>query len=46
MPEVKATLLQAGFESSFRNSADFATFIDNDMARNRKVIEAAKMTAE
>ena len=46
MPEVKATLFQAGFESSFRNSADFATFIDNDMARNRKVIEAAKMTAE
>jgi len=46
MPEVKATLFQAGFESSFRNSADFATFIDNDMARNRRVIEAAKMTAE
>lgn len=46
MPEVKATLFQAGFESSFKNSADFASFIDNDMARNRKVIEAAKMTAE
>lgn len=46
MPEVKATLFQAGFESSFRNSVDFATFIEADMARNRKVIEAAKMTAD
>ncbi|MBL8377222.1 MAG: tripartite tricarboxylate transporter substrate binding protein [Burkholderiales bacterium] len=46
MPEVKATLLQAGFESSFRNSVDFAAFIENDMARNRKVIDAARMTAD
>ncbi|MEO8507044.1 MAG: tripartite tricarboxylate transporter substrate binding protein [Betaproteobacteria bacterium] len=46
MPDVKSTLVQAGFQSSYKGPEDFKKFIADDMASNRKVIEAANIKVE
>jgi len=44
--EMKARLSSLGFESAYKNSADFAKYIDSEMARYQKIIDAAKITVE
>ncbi|WP_124078603.1 Bug family tripartite tricarboxylate transporter substrate binding protein [Pigmentiphaga humi] len=44
--EVKERLASLGFEAAYKNSADFAKYIDSEMARYQKVIDAAHITVE
>lgn len=46
MPDVKSTLVAAGFQPTYKGPDDFRKFIAEDMARNRKVIEAAKISVD
>ena len=46
MPDIKATLIAGGFQPAYKGPDGFMKFINEDMARNRKVIEAAKITVE
>nr|WP_233154942.1 tripartite tricarboxylate transporter substrate binding protein [Candidimonas nitroreducens] len=43
-PEMKERLKALGFESSYKNSADFTAYIESEMARYKKVIDAAHIT--
>ncbi|GAA4332220.1 tripartite tricarboxylate transporter substrate binding protein [Pigmentiphaga soli] len=45
-PDVKERLASLGFESAYKNSADFAKYIDSEMARYQKIIDAAHITVE
>jgi len=44
--EVKERLASLGFESAYKNSADFAKYIDAEMARYQKIIDAANISVE
>lgn len=46
MPDIKATLVAAGFQPAYKGPDDFAKFIAEDMARNRKVIDRANITVQ
>ncbi len=45
-PSMKAQLENLGFESGYRNSADFTQYIASETGRYRSIIENAKITAE
>lgn len=45
-PSMKEQLDKLGFESSYRNSADFSKYIQSEVARYRTTIQQAKITAE
>ncbi|MDX3904493.1 MAG: tripartite tricarboxylate transporter substrate binding protein [Pigmentiphaga sp.] len=45
-PEIRERLASLGFESAYKNSADFAKYIESEMNRYQKIIDAAKITVE
>lgn len=45
-PSMKAQLENLGFESGYRNSADFTQYIASETGRYRSIIEKANITAE
>jgi len=45
-PEIKERLSSLGFETAYKNSATFSKYIDEEMTRYQKIIDAAKITVE
>jgi tripartite-type tricarboxylate transporter receptor subunit TctC len=45
-PDMKARLANFGFEPAYKNSVEFASYIDSETARYKTVVEAAHITVE